>query len=89
MTIQQLASLSLLVWNLVTFVTYGIDKGKARNEAYRISEKTLLFMAYFFGGVGAWSGGSFFHHKTRKWYFKMAWIVGITIDLIAIYFIWR
>ncbi|HFH9837454.1 TPA: DUF1294 domain-containing protein [Streptococcus suis] len=89
MTIQQLVSLFLLIWNLVTFITYGIDKGKARREAYRISERTLLLMAYFFGGLGAWAGGSFFHHKTRKWYFKMAWFVGMVIDLVAIYFIWR
>ncbi|WP_269088758.1 DUF1294 domain-containing protein, partial [Streptococcus suis] len=45
--------MALVVWNLVVFITYGMDKGKARKNAYRISEKTLLLMSYFGGGLGA------------------------------------
>uniref|UniRef100_UPI000CF5E609 DUF1294 domain-containing protein n=1 Tax=Streptococcus suis TaxID=1307 RepID=UPI000CF5E609 len=74
MTVQQLISLALLIWNLVVFVIYGLDKGKARKQAYRIPEKTLMAMAIFFGGLGAWAGGHFFHHKTQKLYFKLAWL---------------
>lgn len=89
MTLQQAASLGFVIWNLIVFATYGLDKGKARKEAYRISEKTLLLMSYLLGGLGAWAGGNVFHHKTRKWYFKLAWIVGLVIDALVIYVIWR
>ncbi|HEL1824424.1 TPA: DUF1294 domain-containing protein, partial [Streptococcus suis] len=42
MSIKQMVSMALVVWNLLVFITYGMDKGKARKNAYRISEKTLL-----------------------------------------------
>lgn len=35
----------LLLANVVTFITYGIDKYKAKKEKWRISEATLLLMA--------------------------------------------
>lgn len=71
MTCQQIFTLGLLVWNVFVFLTYGVDKGKARRQTYRISEKALLLQAFFGGGVGAMLGGMFFHHKTRKWYFQL------------------
>ena len=82
-------SFSLLIWNLVVFVTYGIDKGKARKGAWRIPEKTLLGMALGLGGIGAYFGGKFFHHKTKKWYFKLFWALGWIVDGLVIYLIWR
>jgi uncharacterized membrane protein YsdA (DUF1294 family) len=37
----------LLLANVVTFFTYGIDKYKAKKVKWRISEATLLLMAIF------------------------------------------
>lgn len=88
MSIEQGVSLTFVIWNLVVFVTYGLDKGKAQQKAYRISEKALLSMALCLGGLGAWAGGTFFHHKTKKWYFKLAWFVGVVIDLALMYWVW-
>ena len=51
--------------NLATFFAYGIDKQKAKNNSWRIPEKTLVLMALFFGGFGAFSGMHFFRHKTK------------------------
>ncbi len=89
MNIQQILTLILLAWNLVVFVTYGIDKGKAIRQAWRIPEKTLLTMTYLAGGLGATLAGYFFHHKTRKWYFVASWFVGIVVDVAILYLIWR
>ncbi|NQG96922.1 DUF1294 domain-containing protein [Streptococcus suis] len=89
MTIQQMMSLALCLWNFIVFLTYGVDKYRARKQAYRISEKTLLLMAYFFGGLGAWGGGTYFRHKTQKVYFRLAWAVGVLIDILVIYWIGR
>ncbi len=89
MSLKQVVSLTLLIWNLIVFITYGLDKGKARKEAYRIPEKTLLLMSYLGGGLGAWAGGTRFRHKTKKWYFSVAWAVGVAIDVAIIYWIWK
>ena len=63
--------IALLVWNLIVFVLYGADKHKARKQGRRISEKALLIIAFFMGGVGAVLGMAFFRHKTKHWKFRI------------------
>ena len=89
MKINEGITLALLIWNVMIFLIYGIDKSKAKKKACRIPEKILLMLAFTCGGFGAWLAGITFHHKTRKWYFKTVWFLGMVTTLIALYFIWR
>ena len=89
MKINEGITLALLIWNVIIFIIYGIDKFKARRGAWRIPEKILLTIALVCGGFGAWLAGIIFHHKTRKWYFKTVWFLGMVTTLVALYFIWR
>ena len=89
MKINQGITFAILIWNLLVFMIYCIDKSKAKRGAWRIPEKYLLSFAFLCGGFGAWLAGITFHHKTRKWYFKTVWFLGMVITLIALYFIWR
>ena len=89
MSVKQGFTLFLMIWNLIVFLVYGLDKGKARKGSYRISEKTLLLMTYVGGGLGAWAGGTHFRHKTQKKYFQLAWAVGVLIDALLIYWMWK
>ncbi|HEM3650506.1 TPA: DUF1294 domain-containing protein [Streptococcus suis] len=89
MSVKQGFALFLMIWNLVVFLVYGLDKGKARKGSFRISEKTLLMMTYVGGGLGAWAGGTHFRHKTQKKYFQLAWAVGVLIDALLIYWMWK
>lgn len=77
----------LLIWNLLVFVVYGLDKRRAQKGQWRISEKTLLIMALFFGGWGALLAGKVFRHKTRKWYFVVTWYVAILLTLALAYWL--
>lgn len=63
----------LLLANVVTFIAYGIDKYKAKKGKWRISEATLLVMAFVGGSIGAWLGMKAFHHKTmhKKFYIEV------------------
>lgn len=54
----------LIAINVVTFFVYGIDKWKARRNAWRIPESTLLWLAAAGGSIGAWAGMNVWHHKT-------------------------
>ena len=67
---------------IVAFVVMGLDKWKARHHAWRIPERTLWFLALFFGAPGACVGMIVFHHKTRK----PAFFIGF--PLLAIIEIW-
>ncbi len=89
MKINQGITFALLIWNLLVFMIYGIDKSKAKRGAWRIPEKYLLSFAFLCGGFGAWLAGVTFHHKTRKWYFKTVWFLGIVTTLVTLYLIWR
>ena len=89
MKINEEITLALLIWNLLIFLIYGIDKSKARRGAWRVQEKILLILAFTCGGFGAWLAGITFHHKNRKWYFKTVWFLGMVTTLVALYFIWR
>lgn len=89
MKINEGITLALLIWNLLVFLIYGIDKSKARRGAWRVPEKILLILALTCGGFGAWLAGITFHHKTRKSYFKTVWFLGMVTTLVALYFIWR
>lgn len=60
----------LLVINVITFFTYGIDKWKAKHGKWRISEATLLLLALLGGSFGAWLGMKAWHHKTMHLKFK-------------------
>ncbi|MBP1552356.1 MAG: DUF1294 domain-containing protein [Oscillospiraceae bacterium] len=55
----------LAVLNIVSFALYGIDKHKAKNNRWRISEKTLLLWSAA-APFGAVFGTKVFHHKTKK-----------------------
>ena len=57
--------------NVLAFVLYGADKGRAKRDQWRIPESTLLGIALIGGGVGAWAGMQMFRHKTKHWHFKI------------------
>jgi uncharacterized membrane protein YsdA (DUF1294 family) len=79
MTTEQLILACLVVINVVTFFTYGIDKWKARHSKWRISEATLLGLAVIGGSIGAWLGMKVWHHKTLHQKFRY----GIPLILAA------
>ena len=54
----------LIVINIVTFLVYGIDKWKAKQGSWRISEATLLILAVIGGSIGALLGMKVCRHKT-------------------------
>ena len=74
----------LLVWNIIVFGFYAVDKYKAVHHLWRIPEKVLLTEAVIGGGLGAILAGQICHHKTRKWYFWLAWIIGVIVDILLI-----
>jgi uncharacterized membrane protein YsdA (DUF1294 family) len=76
----------LLAVNIATFFLYGIDKYKAKNGRWRISEATLLTMAAIGGSIGAWAGMRLWHHKTMHKKFKYGIPVIIILQVaLAVY----
>ena len=75
----------LAAWNVITFLMMGIDKLKAKGNKRRISEKTLLLSGLMMGAPGILSGMMFFHHKTRKWVFKIIVPISLVLNILVVY----
>ena len=69
----------LIVINILTFAVYGIDKWKAKQDSWRISEATLLMLAVIGGTIGALLGMQVWRHKTMHLKFKY----GLPLILLA------
>lgn len=77
----------LSVMNIITFLLYGLDKQKAKQNRWRIPEKVLFGAAVFGGTIGALAGMRMFHHKTQKWKFKVGVPLVLGLQIAAlIYF---
>jgi len=74
------------ILNVSSFVLYGMDKFKAREKKWRVSEQSLL-IASLLGPIGAWFGMQHFRHKTRKPIFKF--LVPLFIGLHVFLVLWN
>ena len=72
-------------FSLVALIAYFRDKKLAVKGKERTKEKTLLFLAVFFGSVGAFLGRILAHHKTDKVYFSIT--IYLALFLQAVVFI--
>lgn len=70
--------LYLLTVNALSLCFMLADKYKARKNAWRIPEATLLGLAAIGGSLGAWLGMQLFRHKTRHPKF----FIGIPVLLV-------
>jgi len=55
----------LIFLNIISLITFGVDKLKSVGRRWRIPESQLLLVA-FFGPFGAYAGMLLFRHKIRK-----------------------
>ena len=77
----------IILWNVLVFFVYGLDKMLARMDRYRISEKTLLSMTFLLGGIGALFVMEVFRHKTKKPKFRFSAYISFIITSGIIYYI--
>ncbi len=83
----ELVLLLLLAANVLSFSLMGADKRRARQGAWRISERTLLLSAAMFGGLGAVLGMHVFHHKTKHLRFRLG-LPALLLAQVALLGLW-
>ena len=79
---------SLVIWNLLVFLLYGLDKYKSIHHKWRIKESILLLTAFLMGGLGALVGMFVFRHKTKHLKFKILVPLAVlfNIALVILYY---
>lgn len=83
---MEILLLYLAVINLVAFALMGIDKRKAIQNKWRISEKTLFLTVILGGGLGGTLGMHMFHHKTKHWYFRYGFPAILVIEATILFY---
>ncbi len=73
----------LILINIISFITMGIDKRNAIEDKWRISEKSLFALALIGGVLGIYLGMYTFHHKTKK----RGFTIGIPLILLIYIYI--
>ena len=81
--------LFMTVINLCSFFLMGYDKQKAKSKAWRISEKTLLSVAFFGGAFGSMLGMQFFRHKTKHFQFKYGVPIMVVLNILGYYLVFK
>lgn len=71
--------------NIISFLTFGLDKRLAIKHKYRISEGILLTLTLVGGELGSILGMIIFHHKTRKIKFWVCVIISFAIWFYLIF----
>ena len=78
----------LIIINIISFALMGIDKKRARNKEWRISEAALFTTALLFGSLGSNIGMRYFRHKTKHWYFKYGLPAILVMQLVLIAYLY-
>ena len=77
----------LLIINALALAFMLADKRKARKNAWRIPEATLMGLAVIGGSLGAWLGMVLFRHKTRHPKFSVG--IPVLMLLHVVLLLWR
>lgn len=78
----------LILINTAAFAAYGIDKYKAKNNKWRISEGFLIFLAVLGGSLGALAGMRIWHHKTKKSKFRLIPFLAVLLTVCCIFILY-
>ena len=72
--------------NIITFISFGLDKYAANNDKWRIKNITLLGLAFIGGTIGGLIAMYVFRHKTQKDYYTVGlWLMIIMQIILLIY----
>ena len=77
----------VLVINLIAFLAMGLDKWKAKRDAWRIPEQTLMSLVLLGGGIGGIVGMYTFRHKTKKARFFVGFPVILIVEIAIVIYV--
>ena len=76
--------LYLTIINALGLLLMLADKQKARRGAWRIPERTLLWVAALGGSLGSWVGMQMFRHKTKHLKFTIGIPVFLALHIVGL-----
>jgi uncharacterized membrane protein YsdA (DUF1294 family) len=80
------AAAIFILWNIITFAMYGLDKRKAVKGKWRTSEAALIVVAFLMGGIGAFLGMVVLRHKTKHLKFRLLLPLAVIFNIGVLFF---
>ncbi|NLY80978.1 MAG: DUF1294 domain-containing protein [Lysinibacillus sp.] len=77
----------IIALSVISFILMGIDKSRAKNNKWRISEKTLFTLAIVGGACGGLVGMYVFRHKTKHARFTFGFPLLAMIHIVIVYYV--
>ena len=74
----------VLAINIIAFLAMWIDKKRAENGEWRISENGLFTLVLLGGGIGGIAGMYVFRHKTKKLKFTIGFPTILISEIVLI-----
>jgi uncharacterized membrane protein YsdA (DUF1294 family) len=74
----------LLAINVLTFISFWLDKRLSGRSTRRISEASLLVLCLFGGTAGGWVASRKFRHKTYKRTFRAKFAIVVFIQVVVL-----
>lgn len=74
----------ILAINIIAFLAMWIDKKRAENGEWRISENGLFTLVLLGGGIGGIAGMYVFRHKTKKLKFTIGFPTILISEIVLI-----
>ncbi|MBM4762510.1 DUF1294 domain-containing protein [Bacillus sp. B15-48] len=71
MSTEQIFLIGLLIMNVFGYFLMKVDKQRAKQKEYRVSEKRLWLIAILGGALGMTIGMNRYRHKTKHLQFKL------------------
>lgn len=78
-----------LICSFLLFVIMGFDKQRAIKGQWRIKEATLLVIGVIGGFFGGLLGMKAFHHKTKKLYFWLIYLLSLILHICILMLAYR
>ena len=76
--------LYLTIINALGLLLMLADKQKARRGAWRIPERTLLWVTALGGSLGSWVGMQMFRHKTKHLKFTIGIPIFFALHIVGL-----
>jgi len=70
--------------SVISFLVYRSDKSAAQHNQWRTGEGTLILLGVLGGWPGAFVAQQFFHHKTKKRSFQIAFWVTVLLNCFGL-----
>lgn len=74
----------VVIMSILTLLTYGFDKYRAKRNGWRVPEKRLHIMALLGGWPGAMLAQKMFRHKTQKTAFRIVFWICVILNLAVL-----